>query len=186
MGEPLAPRSLGPQWRLQRDDAHAFRLERSAAGEPRRLAGLVLVGLASTASAWALVASTPDQLELVTWPPAALLAVVGALSVPAAVRAARRLASGVALELTFAGLSGTPVGGGLLGAPRVTVQPAEVQRVLLHRREDGALRLCSLEVELAHGGRLEGPLLAVAVGEDDPLGPVAARLADRLGCPLAS
>jgi hypothetical protein len=111
--------------------------------------------------------------------------VVALLSLPAAVRTGRRLASGVRLVLSPDGLLGTPVAGGLLGAGPVTVPLAGVRAVRLLRRDDGPLQLCSLEVELATGGRLEGPLLAVPAGEADPLAPVAARLAERLGRPLA-
>jgi hypothetical protein len=186
MGEPLSPRPLGPGWRLVRDDAQGFELEGSTRGELRRLGGLGLVGAMSAVCAWALVAATPDALELVTWPLAGVLALVAALSVPAAVRTARRLALGVGLSLTPAGLTGALVAGGLLGSGRLTVAPARVLRVELRRREDGALRLSSLEVCLRGGGRLEGPLLAHAAGEEDPLLPVAARLAERLHAPLES
>ncbi len=184
MGEPLRPRALGPRWRLERDDEQGLVLRASTSGEARRLAGLLVVGLASAVSAWALVEATPGELELVTWPPAALLGVVAVLSLPAAVRAGRRLASGVDLALTRAGLRGTPVAGGLLGAGPVTVPLAEVRGLELKRRDDGPLQLCSLEVELAGGRRLEGPLVAVPAGEPDPLAPVAARLAERLGLPV--
>jgi len=186
MGEPLRPRALGPRWRLDRDDAQGLALSASTRGETRRLVGLVLVGLASAISAAMLVRATPGQLELVTWPPAALLGLVAVLSVPAAVRAGRRRVLGVGLVLSPSGLSGTPVEGGLLGAGPVTVPLDQVRRVLLRRREDGPLRLSSLEVELTPGGHLEGPLLAVPTGEDDPLAPVAARLAERLGKPLSA
>jgi hypothetical protein len=184
VGEPLGRRPLGPRWRLERDDPHGFALRASTEGEGRRVVGLALVGLASAASAWGLVAATLPALELVTWPPAALLALVAVLSVPAALRAARRWRRGVGLVLEGETLSGTPADGGLLGAAALAVPAGAVTRVVLRRRDDGALQLWSLEVLLGSGRRLEGPLLAVPAGEDSPLLPVAERLAERLGCPL--
>jgi hypothetical protein len=184
VGEPLGRRPLGPRWRLERDDAGGFAPRAATAGEGRRVVGLALVGVASAASAWGLVAATLPALELVTWPPAALLALVAVLSVPAAVRAGRRWRGGVGLVLDGQTLSGTPANPGLLGAARVAVPAAEVARVVLRRRDDGALQLWSLEVELGSGRSLEGPLVAVPAGEASPLRPVALRLAERLGCPL--
>jgi hypothetical protein len=186
MGEPLAPRPLGPRWRLERDDAVGLTLRGSTEGEGRRLVGLALVGLASASAAWGLVEATPAELELATWPVAGLLALVALLSVPAGVRAVRRLRSGLCLELLETTLTGTPVAGGLLGLPPASVPASEAQSVLLHRREAGALELWSLEVLLASGQRLEGPLVAVPAGEPGPLGAVAARLAARLGCQVQS
>ncbi len=177
------PRSVGPRWRITRDDGATLELTRSTSTEWRRAVASALVGLGCEAGAAGLFVVTPDTLTLVFWPLAAGLVLVGVLAFLGAVRSVRHAAYGLTLVFEARGVRGVPLPRGLgleLGST-VTASTGEVARLRLHRAPHPPLTLSLLEVELRDGRRLQGPEVAWPASEADPLESVArtaAKVAD--------
>jgi hypothetical protein len=169
------PRSVGPRWRITRDEAATLELTRLTSSEWRRSVGALLVGLGCWAGAAGLFAVTPDTLVLVFWPLAIGLLGVGVLAFVGALRSVLQATRGMSLVFSADGVRGVPLPRGLgleLGA-MVTAPKAEVAKVRLHRAAHPPLTLSLLEVELRDGRRLQGPEVAWPASERDPLEPVA-------------
>jgi hypothetical protein len=177
------PRSVGPRWRITRDDGATLELTRLTSTEWRRAVGSLLVALGCEAGAAGLFAVTPDTLALVFWPLAVGLVLVGGLALVGALRSVLHATHGMTLVFSAEGVRGVPLPRGLgleLGAP-VSVAKGEVVKLRLHRAPHPPLTLSLLEVELRDGRRLQGPEVAWPASESDPLESVArtaAKVAD--------
>lgn len=185
-------------WTVAVSDPGRLRLERAASLERRdvlRRVGFLLVplvlGVVAVAGTW----DADVGLKVVAWPVAALLAAVVGLGLLSVVRAARRAAAGVRLEVDAAArtVTGFPQArGGLAdyrGAPLTArFEDVGAARLTVFRgAPPTSLTLLLVSVQLAGGQQLQGPESAVPDPEweaaRDCLAPLAAELARLIGCP---
>lgn len=185
-------------WTVAASDARRLRLERAASLERKdvlRRVGFLLVPLVFCAVTLAGTWDADVGLKVVAWPVAALLAAVVVLGLLSVARAARRASAGVRLEVDVGArtVAGFPQARGRLSDYRgasVTArfdQVARVQLRVFRGAPPTSLTLLLVSVQLTDGQHLQGPELAVPDAEWDAarqrLAPLAAELADLIGCP---
>jgi hypothetical protein len=179
---------LGPDWVLVTREPAKLVLEKHRGVELRRALRLGVVMVGSLLAGLALVVETPPDLEVATFPVAAMLGFVSLLGLASGVRSLVLGTRGVQLVFTPTTVSGTLASRGLLHDLRgraVSLPVAQVQAVQLLRAPHPGLTLSLFEVLLADGRALQGPEVASTPGAVDPLEAVARAAANLINRPLA-